>query len=243
MRAHLAPGQGLVSLTKGIESSSLKTMSEIMEEVFATSPRCPIGVLSGPSFSREVAEQHPTALVLASRELAFFRRIQHKISSLTLRIYTSSDVIGVELAGALKNVIAIASGISDALSFGDNTRAALITRGMAEITRLGMACGAHKETFLGLAGIGDLFLTCTGKLSRNRYVGYELGSGRPLPEILSGLKMVAEGISTTLSARRMARRKRVEMPISEQVYQVLYKNKSPRQALNDLMSRKLRDEF
>jgi glycerol-3-phosphate dehydrogenase (NAD(P)+) len=233
----------IVSLTKGIEEDSLKRMSEVMDEVFSPffSPR--IAVLSGPSFAREVVEGHPTAAVLASKDSDLAQKVQHFISSLTFRTYTSEDVTGVELAGAFKNVIAIAAGISDALQFGSNSIAALVTRGITEITRLGIKLGSRRETFAGLAGIGDLVLTCTGKLSRNHYVGYELGKGSSLPEIISGMKMIAEGVSTTLSVHQLAEMEDVEMPISEQVYYVLYKNKAPRAALQDLMSRKLKDEY
>jgi glycerol-3-phosphate dehydrogenase (NAD(P)+) len=239
---HLTADQSVVSMAKGIEKKTLLRMSEVMAEVFGpfTSPR--IGVLSGPSFSREVAQGHPTALVLASPDLGWARRTQHLLSSQSLRIYTSRDLVGVEIAGALKNVIAIAAGINDSLQFGDNARASLMTRGLAEITRLGVKLGAKKETFLGLAGIGDLVLTCTGRLSRNRQVGAELGKGRSLSSIIAGMRMVAEGIATTLSARRLAFREGVEMPIFDQVYQILYHNKVPGKALADLMSRTLKGE-
>ncbi len=237
----LSSSQIIVSLTKGIEENSLKRMSEVMEEIFP--PRSQIAALSGPSFAIEVAEQHPTAVVIASKSLSLAKKIQHLISSRTLRVYASNDIIGVELGGALKNVIAIAAGFLDSLQFGSNSIAALITRGISEITRLGIKLGAKKETFSGLAGIGDLVLTCTGKLSRNRYVGYELGKGKSLTEIVSSMKMVAEGITTTFSARQLAIREKVEMPISEQVYQVLYANKEPEKALQDLMSRELKEEF
>ncbi len=238
---HLIEGQSVVSLAKGIEKNTLLRMTEVMAEVLASiEPR--LGVLSGPSFSREVARGHPTALVLASKDLPWARGIQHGIAGSSLRIYTCRDVVGVEIAGALKNVIAIAAGISDSLQFGDNARAALMTRGLAEITRLSVKMGARKETFLGLAGIGDLVLTCTGQLSRNRHLGEELGKGRPLAEITGGTPMVVEGIATTLSARRLALREGVEMPISEQIYQILYHRKEPRKALADLMSRTLKGE-
>lgn len=239
----LSSDQIIVSLTKGIEEASLKRMSEVMEEIFSPlfTPR--IAALSGPSFAEEVALIHPTAVVVASKDLDLAKKIQHLISSVSFRVYTSEDIIGVELGGALKNVIAIAAGISDSLEFGSNSNAALVTRGLFEITRLGIKLGARMETLSGLAGIGDLVLTCTGKLSRNRYVGYQLGKGKSLADILSSMKMVAEGISTTLSVRRLARREKVEMPICEQVYQVLYKNKNPKRALQDLMSRKLKEEY
>jgi glycerol-3-phosphate dehydrogenase (NAD(P)+) len=182
-------------------------------------------------------------VVLASREQSQAKKIQHLISSPIFRTYTSDDITGVELAGALKNVIAIAAGISDSLQFGSNSAAALVTRGIAEMTRLGVKLGARKETFAGLAGIGDLVLTCTGKLSRNHYVGEELGKGRSLKEIVSSMKMVAEGITTTLSVHQLAKREKVDMPICEQVYNVLYKNKDPRKVLQNLMSRKLKSEY
>jgi glycerol-3-phosphate dehydrogenase (NAD(P)+) len=238
----LSSTQIVVSLTKGIEEGTLKRMSEVMEELFSSFCIPRIAVLSGPSFAKEVAEGHPTTVVVASEELDIAKKVQHLVSNLSFRAYTSDDVLGVELAGALKNVIAVAAGISDSLEFGYNSMAALITRGIAEITRLGMKSGAKRETFSGLAGIGDLIVTCTGKLSRNRYVGYELGKGKSLASIISNMKMVAEGVTTTLSAHQLAKRENVEIPICEQVYQVLYKNKDPKTALYDLMSRTLKDE-
>lgn len=238
----LAAGQGIVSLTKGIEKKTLRRMTEVIAEISPPSLHPNIGVLSGPSFSREVAEGHPTALVLASPDARWARTVQHRLSSASLRIYTSSDVVGVEIAGALKNIVAIAAGIGDSLQFGDNARAAMMTRGLAEITRLGVKLGARRETFLGLAGIGDLVLTCTGRLSRNRHLGVELGKGKSLAEIMAGTPMVTEGIATTLSARRLALREGVEMPLAEQVYQILYHQKEPRKALADLMSRTLKEE-
>ena len=217
-------------------------MSQVMEEVFRPHVRPRLAVLSGPSFAREVAAGFPTALVVASRDQATARDVQHLISSPTIRAYTSSDVTGVEVAGALKNVIAIAAGIADSLKFGLNSRAALITRGLVEITNLGISLGARKETFSGLAGIGDLVLTCTGELSRNHRVGHELGKGRTLADILAGMKMVAEGVHTTQAARRISRALGVEMPISEQIYQVLYRGKPPQKAVTELMSRALKAE-
>ena len=244
--ARIAPvlrrDQIVVSLTKGFDMKTLMRMSQVMEEVFRPHVRPRLAVLSGPSFAKEVAAGHPTALVIASRDPAAAREVQHLISSLTIRAYTSSDVTGVEVAGALKNVVAIAAGIADALKFGLNTRAALITRGLVEITSLGMALGARRETFSGLAGIGDLVLTCTGELSRNHRVGHELGKGRTLREILAGMKMVAEGVHTTVAARRISRALGVEMPISEQIYQALYRGKAPKKAVEDLMSRALKAE-
>ena len=238
----LTADQILVSLTKGIEETTLKRMSELMEEILT--PRFPplTAALSGPSFAKEVIEYHPTAVVLASKNIALAHKVQHLIASQTFRVYTSDDVLGVEIAGALKNVIAIAAGISDALGFGNNTVAALVTRGLAEITRLGVKLGAKMETFSGLAGIGDLVLTCTGKLSRNRYVGYQIGNGRTLDEIVSDMKMVAEGVTTTLSARQLAARENIEMPICEQVHAILYEKNDPEKALQDLMGRELKKE-
>jgi len=238
--ALLSSDQIIVSLTKGIEENSLKRMSEIMEEVFSPIPG--IAVLSGPSFAKEVIEEHPTAVVIASKDLALARKVQHFISSLYFRSYASKDMLGVELCGALKNVIAIAAGISNSLEFGHNSMAALITRGLAEMSRLGFKLGAESQTFAGLAGMGDLVLTCTGELSRNRYVGVELGKGKSLEEITSEMKMIAEGITTTLSVHQLAARDKVEMPICEKVYQVLYENKNPKVALQELLSRKLKDE-
>lgn len=244
--ARMAPvlrkDQTVASLTKGFDKRTLMRMSQVMEEVFRPHAHPRLAVVSGPSFAREVAAGYPTALVVASRDQAAARDVQHLISSLTVRAYTSTDVTGVEVAGALKNVIAIASGIVDALKFGLNSRAALITRGLVEITKLGLALGARKETFSGLAGAGDLILTCTGELSRNHRVGQELGKGRGLREILAGMKMVAEGVHTTVAARRIARALGVEMPISEQIYEILYRGKAVDKAVSDLMSRALKAE-
>lgn len=239
----LSSEQFLVSLTKGIEEESLKRMSEVMEEVFSATSRSRIAVLSGPSFAREVAESHPTAVVISSKNPNLAKKIQALVSSLYFRAYSSDDIIGVELAGACKNVIAIATGISDSFGFGSNSMAGLVTRGLAEMTRLGVSLGARQETYAGLAGIGDLVLTCTGKLSRNRYVGGELGKGKTLEEIISGMKMIAEGITTTLSLHQLAQKEKVEMPICEQVFYVLYKGKNPKEAFRDLMSRELKDEY
>jgi glycerol-3-phosphate dehydrogenase (NAD(P)+) len=238
----LSASQTVVSLTKGIEEGTLKRMTEIMRDVFPRRRSPTLAVLSGPSFAREVAEKHPTAVVVASSDRSCAGEIQRLISNIYFRAYTSDDVVGVELAGAVKNVIAVAAGISDSLGSGHNSRAALITRGLAEMTRLGVKLGARKETFFGLAGIGDLVLTCTANLSRNYHVGYELGQGRRLGRILAETKTVAEGVTTTVSVRDLARRERVEMPISEEVYRVLYENKSPRASIRDLMRRTLKVE-
>jgi glycerol-3-phosphate dehydrogenase (NAD(P)+) len=242
LQPHLTSQHIIVSLTKGIEDGTLKRMSEVMAELFSPHFEPRIAVLSGPSFAKEVAAAHPTAVVVASEDSGVAQEVQHLVSGSYLRAYTSEDVLGVEIAGALKNVVALAAGISDGLQFGDNSRAALITRGLAEITRLGSKLGAKKETFAGLAGVGDLVLTCTGQLSRNHFVGHEIGRGKPLEGIMSQMKMIAEGITTTLSGHQLARREDIEMPIHEQAYFVLYKNKDPRTALQDLMARKLKDE-
>jgi glycerol-3-phosphate dehydrogenase (NAD(P)+) len=239
----LNPEHSIVSLTKGIEEGTLKRMSEVMTEVFPSSLRSRIAVLSGPSFAREVADSHPTAVVISSQNLDLAKKMQSLVSSMYFRAYSSDDVIGVELAGACKNVIAIATGISDSFGFGSNSMAGLVTRGLAEMTRLGVALGARQETYAGLAGIGDLVLTCTGKLSRNRFVGTELGKGKILDEIIDGMQMIAEGITTTLSVCQLAQREKVEMPICEQVYSVLYQGKDPKEAFRELMSRELKDEY
>lgn len=234
---------GVVSLTKGIEEGSLRRMSEVLDEVLAgAAPGLPVAALSGPSFAREVAEGRATAVVAASKDAGFARTIQHLVSAPRLRVYTSSDLLGVELAGAVKNVIAVAAGVADGLGAGRNATAALITRGLREMTRLGVRMGARAETFAGLAGIGDLILTCTGALSRNHYVGCELGRGRSLDEIQAGMAMVAEGVVTTRSVHELAGRLRIEMPICRQVYEVLYRAKPIERILDDLMSRSLKSE-
>ncbi len=229
----------LVCLSKGIEKDSLKYMSQVLTEELAGR----IGILSGPSFAKEVAQQLPTAVVAASREPDTSLQIQQIFNTDYFRVYTNSDIIGIQIGGSLKNVIAIAAGISDGLGFGLNTRATLITRGLAEITRLGVAMGASPRTFAGLAGMGDLVLTCTGALSRNRTVGLQIGQGKTLSEILNQMKMVAEGVDTAESAVGLARRYQVEMPIAWQTYKVLFEGLSPRQAVQNLMSRELKDEF
>lgn len=238
----LSPRQIIVSLTKGIEKESLKRMSEVLKEILPVSNHPRIAALSGPSFAREVAGRHPTAVVVASHDFQLAKQLQHLISNTYFRAYASEDIIGVELAGALKNVIAIATGICYGLDFGTNSVAALITRGIAEITRLGVKLGARKETFAGLAGIGDLVLTCTGNLSRNRALGFDLGKGESLEKLTSRMQMVAEGVTTTLSGLQLARKHQVEMPIIEQIYAILYEHKAPRDALFDLMSRELKGE-
>lgn len=232
----------LVSASKGIENDTLMTMFEVLTEVFgpAVAERC--AFLSGPSFAKEVAAELPTAVAVASTSDDVATRVQELFSTEYFRVYTNPDVVGLELCGALKNVIALAAGVSDGLGFGYNTRAALITRGLVEMARLGKAKGASAETFAGLAGMGDLVLTCTGDLSRNRTVGVELGRGRSLEEILGAMRMVAEGVKTTLSAFQLADKLGVDMPITRQMYEILYTGKDPRQAVTDLMMRELKPE-
>lgn len=241
---YLHAGQCLVSATKGIEAETGLRMSELIAATLAEhNLDLPIAVLSGPSFAQEVAAGSPTAVTIASHDLELAARVQQEFSSATLRLYTNEDVIGVELGGALKNVIAIAAGAVSGLNLGHNSTAALITRGIAEITRLAVACEGRRETLAGLSGLGDLVLTCTGSLSRNRWVGIELGKGRSISEALAGLKgKVAEGVRTTSAALELARRHQVEMPIAEQVHAVLYQGKHPKEAIHDLMSRPGRDE-
>jgi glycerol-3-phosphate dehydrogenase (NAD(P)+) len=229
--------------TKGIENTTLMTMSQVVASVRGKGHEDEFACLSGPSFAREVCEQHPTAITLASRNAELAAELQAFLSTDYFRVYTSNDVIGVELGGALKNVIAIAAGTSDGLGFGFNARAALITRGLAEIARLGVAMGAEPQTFSGLAGIGDLLLTCTGGLSRNRMVGLKIAEGKPIKEIISSMKMVAEGIETSKAATMLARRVGVDMPITTEVYRIIYEGKDPRDAAGELMTRQLRGEL
>jgi len=240
LRPHLPPDAIVVSATKGLEDATLCRMSEVIEAVLGSGTH--LGVLSGPSFAREVARGDPTALVVAARDPDVAQLLQRELAGPTLRLYSSQDVAGVELAAALKNVIAIAAGICDGLGLGSNSVAALISRGLAEMTRLVCACGGRPETLAGLAGLGDLVLTCTGGLSRNRSVGSALGQGRKLPEILGEMKMVAEGVKTTSAAVALARRHGVEMPIVAQMQRVLFEGVDPRAALRELMERTLRSE-
>ncbi|MGE5893898.1 MAG: NAD(P)H-dependent glycerol-3-phosphate dehydrogenase [bacterium] len=229
----------IVSATKGIEKGSLKTVSEILGELCANR----IAVLSGPSFAKEVVRNLPTAVTLATRDKEAGRLLQEIFTTDTFRVYTHDDIKGVEIGGALKNVIAIASGICDGLSLGFNARAALITRGIAEIARLGVKMGADPKTFAGLSGIGDLVLTCTGALSRNYSVGIKLGQGMRLAEIVGSTRSIAEGVETSVSAFDLAKRHGVDMPIVDQVYFVLHRDKNPREAVQELMTRSLKSEF
>lgn len=240
--AHIDAGTLLVSAAKGIENDTLLPMSEVLLEILPRAVSANLTFLSGPSFAREVAAGMPTAVAAAASRESVARQVQEIFSTRAFRVYTNDDVIGVELGGALKNVIAVAAGVSDGLGFGYNTRAALITRGLAEMTRLGTAMGANPATFAGLAGMGDLVLTCTGDLSRNRMVGMELGRGKKLDEILGQMKMVAEGVKTTLSAYQLACKLGVEAPIIEQTYRLLYEGKDARQAVSELMLRELKSE-
>jgi glycerol-3-phosphate dehydrogenase (NAD(P)+) len=234
---HLRGDALVVSASKGIEVETLKPMDGVLADVLPPAIAHRAAFLSGPSFALEVGQEYPTAVTMASRDEDAARAAQELFQTDYFRVYTNADVTGVEIGGALKNVIAIASGVVDGLGFGHNTRAALITRGLAEMTRLGVALGADPLTFSGLAGMGDLILTCTGALSRNRSVGVELGRGRSLEEILGGMTMVAEGVRTTRSARDLARRVGVEMPIVEEVYALLYEGRPAREAVENLMLR------
>lgn len=238
----LAGAEILISVSKGIEVDTLRLPHEILGAIAPKGLRDAIVALSGPSFAREVAADHPTAVVAASPSEVHARRAQTLFSTDAFRVYSSDDVVSVELGGALKNIIAIAAGICDGMRFGNNTIAALITRGLAEITRLGVARGGHPLTFAGLSGLGDLVLTCTGQLSRNRSVGQAIGRGKKLATILQEMDMVAEGVRTTLAARTLAHQLGVEMPITEQVYLCLYEDKEPRRVVEDLMRRALRHE-
>jgi glycerol-3-phosphate dehydrogenase (NAD(P)+) len=241
----LNAGQIIVSATKGIEDQTFLRMTQVIEQVLTENQVGGIsaGALSGPSFAQEVAAGDPTAITIASAESGIANRLQEELSAPGLRLYTNDDVIGVELGGALKNVIAIAAGIAAGLGLGHNSAAAIITRGVAEITRLAVACGGRRETLAGLSGLGDLVLTCTGPLSRNRSVGVELGRGHKLPAILAQLHgKVAEGVRTTSAALGLARAHDVEMPITEQMASILEHGKSPQDAIRDLMARPGREE-
>src|SRR5579864_3920671 len=244
MRPLIPPQSMIVSATKGLEENSLQRMTEIIVHVLKREDGRAVGALSGPSFAQEVARGDPTAITIASHDVALSRTVQQEFSDSSFRVYTNSDVIGVELGGALKNIVAIAAGACDGLGLGHNSAAALITRGLTEMTRLVTACGGRVETMSGLAGLGDLVLTCTGDLSRNRSVGVELGRGRKLPEIIAGMHgMVAEGVFTTDAAVKLARAHRVEMPITEQIHAVLNEGKSPRDAIHELMTRSSKSEL
>ena len=235
--AHVSEDAVVVSASKGIETDTLRSMDEVLGEILPPTVMERFCVLSGPSFAAEVAREAPTAVVVACRHQETAAWVQRQFQNDTFRVYTNTDVVGVEMAGALKNVVALGAGVVAGLGFGFNTQAALITRGLAEITRLGVALGAERATFSGLAGMGDLVLTCTGSLSRNRTVGYRLGQGESLKEILGDMKAVAEGVKTAEAAYALSRRHGVEMPIAEQVYAIVHEGRRPLDAVRTLMQR------
>jgi len=238
---HIRKGATVVSASKGIETRTLLTPVQVYHEILGRSVH--LAALSGPSFAREVSRQVPTAVTLGVSRGCNAEMLQQIFTASYFRVYTHADLVGVELGGAVKNVMAIAAGISDGLELGHSARAALITRGLAEMIRLGTRMGARAETFAGLSGLGDLVLTCTGDLSRNRTVGFKLGSGMTLKEILSGMRMVAEGVETTRSVHSLARKMNVDMPIVQEVHSVLFRGKDPARAVKHLMSRSLKSEF
>ncbi|MEK6303767.1 MAG: NAD(P)H-dependent glycerol-3-phosphate dehydrogenase [Acidobacteriota bacterium] len=240
MQPHLDTSLVLVSAAKGVENDTLMRMDQVISEALEREPR--FVALSGPSFAREVATGDPTAIVAASLNLEWSGMIQRELSSNVFRVYTNTDVTGVELGGAVKNVVAIGAGVVRGLGLGTNAVAAIITRGLAEMTRLAVAQGARVETMAGLAGLGDLVLTCTGELSRNRRVGIELGRGRKLAEVLGEMREVAEGVKTTRSIYELGRRLKIEMPITSSIYALLYEDKPASEAANELMGRPLRRE-
>ncbi len=238
---HLPPDATIVSASKGIEDGSSKTMFQVILDCVGGPER--IGVLSGPSFAAEVAAGLPTVVVAAARTMEKAEHIQRTFAGANFRVYSSTDVVGVEIGGVVKNIMAIATGVSDGLGYGDNARAALITRGLAEIRRLAAALGARPETLSGLSGIGDLVLTCTGDLSRNRQFGLRLGRGETVEEILGSMRMVAEGVRNTKAVKELGEQLGIELPIVEVAYQVLYEGLPPRDALGRLFSRSLKPEF
>jgi len=232
----------LVSVSKGIEKGTLLTMAQMLEDVHPLLGKDQIGVLSGPSHAEEVSRRIPTAVTTASEDPVTSKTIQAAFMNSYFRVYSSADILGVELGGAFKNVIAIGAGIIDGAGFGDNTKAAIMTRGVSEISRLGSAMGAHPETFAGLSGMGDLIVTCMSKHSRNRYVGEQLGKGKKLKQILKSMKMVAEGVETSRSASQLAQKHSVETPITNEVYKILFEDKDPVKATTDLMTRDMKME-
>lgn len=231
------------TVTKGIENETLRTMTEVMEDCLPEEHHPYLAVLSGPSFAKEMVRKMPTVVTIASHWEKVAQRCQKFFQTDTFRVYTSKDVVGVQYGGALKNVIAIAAGMADGLGFGDNARAAIITRGLAEITRAAVRCGANPLTLSGLSGMGDLVLTCTGELSRNRRVGLELGRGRTLAQILADMKQVAEGVKTAKSANDLAVKLGVELPICQAVYRIAYEGKNPKAAVFELMTRSPKAEL
>ena len=243
MAAELSPKTIVISASKGIENHTYLTMTGVIKDTIPAVTDDRLAVLSGPSFAREVAQNVPTAVTMASKSLEVAQLLQQVFASRFFRVYSHEDVLGVELGGAVKNVIAIATGMIDGLKLGLNSRAALITRGQTEIRRLGVALGANPRTFTGLAGIGDLILTCTGSLSRNYTVGVKLGQGMTLKEILAEMQMVAEGVNTAKSVFNLSRKVEVEMPIAREVYHILFEDRSPKEALYRLMTRDLKQEL
>ena len=239
LKMHDVSGKSFVSAAKGIENGTLKRMTEVVGDVLG---KTPLSVLTGPTIALEVANGVPTTAVVSSYDESFSRQVQEIFATDRFRIYTSSDTIGVEMGRALKNVVAIAAGVCDGLGFGTNTKAALLTRGLAEIARLGCAMGAKRETFYGLSGLGDLTTTCISPYSRNRWLGEEIGRGKKLKEILKETDMIVEGVATAKAARDLSAKFRVEMPITTEIYKVLYDGKEPKAAVNDLMTRALKDE-
>jgi glycerol-3-phosphate dehydrogenase (NAD(P)+) len=232
----------LVSVSKGIEKGTLLTMNQMLEDVHSSLDKEQLGTLSGPSHAEEVSRRIPTAVTAASEDIATSKTIQAAFMNSYFRVYSSTDILGVELGGAFKNVIAIGAGIIDGAGFGDNTKAAIMTRGVAEISRLGLAMGASPETFAGLSGMGDLIVTCMSRHSRNRYVGEQLGKGKKLKQILKKMDMVAEGIETSRSASQLAAKNEVETPITNEVYNILFEDKDPIKATTDLMTRDMKVE-
>ena len=241
--SHISPEQIIVSTSKGLESKTLKRMSEVIREEINTISEKNIIALYGPSHAEEVIKKFPTAIVAASLDIVNAQKVQSIFSSEILRVYTNKDIVGVELGGSLKNVIAIGVGMCDGVGFGDNTKSAIITRGMAEIIRLGVAMGARKETFSGLSGIGDMIATCLSKHSRNRYVGESLGKGKSLEEIMESMNMVAEGVETAKSIESLSLKYDIDMPISNAVCKILFEGKDPKSMVVNLMTRHLGDEL
>jgi len=243
LRPHVPPGACIISATKGIENETCMLMTEVLGAVLGPDKNLRLAALTGPTFALEVVRGDPAAAVIAAADSETATRLQKRCSGRNLRLYSSCDLVGVQIGGAVKNIIAIASGIVSGLGLGYNTAAALITRGLAELKRLCTAAGGRPESLSGLAGLGDLVLTCTGALSRNRTLGVELGRGRQLEEVLAGMHSVAEGVRTTQSAVALAHRLAIEMPITDQMFKVLYEGKPPLEAIRDLMERELKSEF
>lgn len=235
----LYTGQNLVSVIKGIENESLLLPTQIIEDVLG---EVPLAVLSGPTHAEEIAQKKPAAVVVAAKGMALAEQVQELFATAFLKVYTNEDVLGVQLGGSLKNVMAIAAGICDGLEYGDNSKSALMTRALAEMTSLGMAMGAQKETFYGLSGLGDLITTCMSRHSRNRYVGEQIGRGKSLDEVLQEMRMVAEGVKTAKSAYALAQQHQVDVPILEQMHEVLFAGKNPQEAVKNLMSRQNKSE-